>query len=87
MMTHSKKLTQSQFNLQEGTVYAVNIRSDEFDRNLNTNEMVEYLESKCEGWFMPCYTTDHPNQFLFEKQKDIKHYKAWAGWVTFTKQI
>ena len=49
--------------------------------------MVEYLEAKCEGWFMPCYTTELPNQFLFEKQKDLKHYKAWAGWVTFTKQI
>ena len=77
-MKHSKKLTQSQFNLQEGTVYAVNIRSDDF----NTDNMVNYLEAKCEGWFMPCYTTKHPNQFLFEKQEDVKHYKAWAGWTT-----
>ena len=77
-MTHSKKLTQSQFNLQEGTVYGVNIRSDDF----NTDDMVNYLEAKCEGWFMPCYTTEHPNQFLFEKQEDVKHYKAWAGWTT-----
>ena len=77
-MMHSKKLTQSQFNLQEGTVYGVNIRSDDF----NTDDMVNYLEAKCEGWFMPCYTTEHPNQFLFEKQEDVKHYKAWAGWTT-----
>ena len=83
MMTHSKKLTQSQFNLKEGTVYSVNIPSDDFD----TNDMVDYLEAKCQGWFMPCYTTEHPNQFLFEKQKDIKHYKAWAGWKTFQKMI
>ena len=87
MMTHSKKLTQSQFNLQEGTVYGVNIRSDDFDKNFNTNDIVEYLEAKCEGWFMPCYTTEHPNQFLFEKEKDIKHYKAWAGWKTFQSII
>ena len=77
-MTHSKKLTQSQFNLKEGTVYAASIRSEDFD----TIDMVEYLEAKCEGWFMPCYTTEHPNQFLFEKQEDVKHYKAWAGWTT-----
>ncbi len=77
-MTHSKKLTQSQFNLKEGTVYAASIRSEDFD----TNDMVEYLEAKCEGWFMPCYTIEHPNQFLFEKQEDVKHYKAWAGWTT-----
>ena len=83
MMTQSKKLTQSQFNLEEGTVYAVNIPSDDF----HTSEMVEYLEAKCDGWFMPCYTTELPNQFLFEKQKDVKHYKAWAGWTAFTKQI
>ena len=83
MMTHSKKLTQSQFNLQEGTVYAANIRSEDF----NTDDMVAYLEAKCEGWFMPCYTTEYPNQFLFEKQKDIKHYKAWAGWKTFQSMI
>jgi len=83
MKMQSKKLTQSQFNLKEGTVYSVNIPSDDFD----TNDMVDYLEAKCEGWFMPCYTTEHPNQFLFEKQKDIKHYKAWAGWKTFQKMI
>ena len=83
MMTLSKKLTQSQFNLKEGTVYAASIRSEDFD----TNDMVEYLEAKCEGWFMPCYTTEHPNQFLFEKQKDVKHYKAWAGWKTFQNMI
>jgi len=83
MMTHSKKLTQSQFNLQEGTVYGVSIPSDDFD----TNAMVEYLEAKCMGWFMPCYTTKNPNQFLFQFQSDTKHYKAWAGWTEFTKQI
>jgi hypothetical protein len=83
MKMQSKKLTQSQFNLKEGTVYSVNIPSDDFD----TNDMVDYLEAKCQGWFMPCYTTEHPNQFLFEKQKDIKHYKAWAGWKTFQKMI
>ena len=82
-MTHSKKLTQSQFNLKEGTVYAASIRSENFE----TNDMVEYLEAKCECWFMQCYTTEHPNQFLFEKQKDVKHYKAWAGWKTFQKMI
>lgn len=38
-------MTQSQFNLKEGTVYAVNIRSDDF----NTDDMVNYLEAKCEG--------------------------------------
>lgn len=83
MMTHSKKLTQSQFNLQEGTVYGANIAMEDFDRD----DMVEYLEAKCEGWFMPCYTPDKPNQFLFQKQKDIKHYKAWAGWKTFQAMI
>ena len=76
-------MTQSQFNLKEGTVYAASIRSEDFD----TNDMVEYLEAKCEGWFMPCYTTEHPNQFLFEKQEDVKHYKAWAGWKTFQNMI
>ena len=44
-MTHSKKLTQSQFNLKEVTVYSVNITSDEFD----TNDMVDYLEAKSPG--------------------------------------
>ena len=83
MMTHSKKLTQSQFNLEEGTVYGVSIPSDDFD----TNAMVEYLEAKCKGWFMPCYTTKHPNQFLFQYQSDTKHYKAWVGWSEFNKQI
>ena len=83
MMTHSKKLTQSQFNLQEGTVYGANIVMEDFDRD----DMVEYLEAKCKGWFMPCYTTDQPNQFIFQYQSDVKHYKAWAGWTTFTKQI
>ena len=83
MMTHSKQLTQSQFNLQEGTVYGANIVMEDFNRD----DMVEYLEAKCKGWFMPCYTTDQPNQFIFQYQSDVKHYKAWAGWTTFTKQI
>ncbi len=83
MMTQSKKLTQSQFNLQEGTVYGANIVMEDFNRD----DMVEYLEAKCKGWFMPCYTTDQPNQFIFQYQSDVKHYKAWAGWTTFTKQI
>ncbi len=82
-MTQSKKLTQSQFNLQEGTVYGANIVMEDFNRD----DMVEYLEAKCKGWFMPCYTTDQPNQFIFQYQSDVKHYKAWAGWTTFTKQI
>ena len=45
----SKKLTQSQFNLKEGTVYSVNIPSDDFD----TNDMVDYLEAKS-PWGIPC---------------------------------
>tara|TARA_A100001015_G_C14838322_1_gene651417 strand:+ start:455 stop:628 length:174 start_codon:yes stop_codon:yes gene_type:complete len=55
--------------------------------DFNRDDMVEYLEAKCKGWFMPCYTTDQPNQFIFQYQSDVKHYKAWAGWTTFTKQI
>jgi len=79
----SKELTQKQFNTVEGTIHSVHIDMDDMDKD----ELVDYLNAKCKGWFMSCYDTGRPNQFLFQYESDCKHYKAWAGWTTFTKQI
>ena len=72
----SKELTQKQFNTIDGTVYAVNIDCEEFD----IDSLVDYLDAKCQGWFMRHYETDRKNQFLFELESDTIHYKNWAGW-------
>ena len=79
----SKELTQKQFNTVEGTIHSVHIDMADMDKD----DIVDYLNAKCKGWFMSCYETDRPNQFLFQYESDCKHYKAWAGWTTFTKQI
>ena len=72
----SKELTQKQFNTVEGTIYAVHIDMKDMDQS----DLVNYLNAKCKGWFMPCYETDRQNQFLFELESDTEHYKNWAGW-------
>ena len=72
----SKELTQNQFNTVEGTIYAVHIDMKDMDQS----DLVNYLNAKCKGWFMPCYETDRQNQFLFELESDTEHYKNWAGW-------
>ena len=78
-----KQLTQQEFNITNGTVYAININMKDMD----TVDLVNYLESKCKGWFMQHYDTDAQNQFLFQHESDTKHYKNWAGWTVFKDQV
>ena len=78
-----KQLTQQEFNITNGTVYAININMKDMD----TVDLVNYLESKCKGWFMQHYDTDAQNQFLFQHKSDTKHYKNWAGWTVFKDQV
>ena len=72
----SKQLTQQQFNLTKGTIYAVNIDME----NMDNESLVKYLEAKCKGWFMSYYENDKKNQFIFQLKTDTVHYKNWAGW-------
>ena len=78
-----KQLTQQEFNTTDGTVYSINIDMEDMD----TVNLVNYLEAKCKGWFMQHYDTNAHTQFLFQYKSDTKYYKNWAGWTVFKDQI